>query len=739
MENDGEKNSRCRKIRIRNFRNFGREGVDMTLNRSIDCDRLGGVVFVVGPNNCGKTNVLDAICKLPDPTFGPDDIPDYPLDGDPGEPEVRLIVMDGKEIDPTSECLKESYERWKGMDFSSFRKRSCEALSALVSQEKFPDRAGSLLKNIDSVSDAFLAESMASLISKKDVHGILEEAGHDVQALDSDLALLFPPGSDPESWFERTYGYPYRPNVIRYEESRHRQSDLRCGYDDYGGIVAKILLYVRGGPYIVERAHGEHIRKGTTGPLTAAEDYLNEGIRPLADRFNELYRVGSYSFRIRLLEELISFEIHQGGIPIDLDRQSSGFRWFFDFFFDVLCVRSLDRGDIVVMDEPAANIHALGQSELAGFIRQFSVDKGITFVISTHSPFLVSCDNLDELRILAPDEGGHAKIHDKFTVIDTENPDQLDGILKGFTVSRHVLFDPNERTVFVEGITDYNYLTAFKILFGVKGITFLPINGIKDTEKVVDKVRTLSRNPLMLVDGDIPGNILHGYAKNRDVEVVRLSDIDPRFYDIESVFTHSDRREFDIGSKEWHASSVFKQYIRQNSGRLSNRTKSNFRKILDYLMYGGPTEPLERSYKHYFQPAVGDAVGVVVFRAFEGYPLIQVLEPEDPAVAGDPVRVLAEDHEAAIHRYAHRIISGEEEPGFHLVLGYPADDRPCGRAVHSGFFGCLQCHAQPIALRFQRDDAGFGAGQLRFQLGCLRFCGLGQRSVLGFQALYLPF
>ncbi len=84
MENDGEKNSRCRKIRIRNFRNFGREGVDMTLNRSIDCDRLGGVVFVVGPNNCGKTNVLDAICKLPDPTFGPDDIPDYPLDVYPG-------------------------------------------------------------------------------------------------------------------------------------------------------------------------------------------------------------------------------------------------------------------------------------------------------------------------------------------------------------------------------------------------------------------------------------------------------------------------------------------------------------------------------------------------------------------------------------------------------------------------------------------------------------------------------
>lgn len=43
-----------------------------------------------------------------------------------------------------------------------------------------------------------------------------------------------------------------------------------------------------------------------------------------------------------------------------IEYQSTGFRWFFNLYFNFLCSNQLKSGDIVIMDEPATHLHPQG-------------------------------------------------------------------------------------------------------------------------------------------------------------------------------------------------------------------------------------------------------------------------------------------------------------------------------------------------------------------------------------------
>ncbi|GAA7429168.1 hypothetical protein ID0992_04840 [Helicobacter pylori] len=71
------------------------------------------------------------------------------------------------------------------------------------------------------------------------------------------------------------------------------------------------------------------------------------------------------------------------------------------------------------------------------------------------------------------------------------------------------------RIIFVEGITDYCYLSTFKLYFNKHDpqykdnpipFTFLPISGLKknlkDMEETINKLCELDHNPIVLIDDD---------------------------------------------------------------------------------------------------------------------------------------------------------------------------------------------------------------------------------------------
>ncbi|MBO7352265.1 MAG: hypothetical protein J6U12_05065, partial [Candidatus Methanomethylophilaceae archaeon] len=97
-----EKKYESRSLIISDFRNLGvsslRKGEDKTflkINRSLNKDEIGGLVIILGSNNCGKSNVLDAVTKYPKQKFDDSkDITDF--DKFPKEPQLKMEIADGR-------------------------------------------------------------------------------------------------------------------------------------------------------------------------------------------------------------------------------------------------------------------------------------------------------------------------------------------------------------------------------------------------------------------------------------------------------------------------------------------------------------------------------------------------------------------------------------------------------------------------------------------------------------------
>ncbi len=234
---------------------------------------------------------------------------------------------------------------------------------------------------------------------------------------------------------------------------------------------------------------------------------------------NKFFREKCTAYEIKL--ETYDCRKSDNQKPIILSQQSTGFQWAFNFVFSFLynvgSNFSFNKNIIYVMDEPAAHLSMPARKEFRKFLKEYAHKHNTTFVLATHDPFLVDTDHLDEIRIVEKKEEGSA-IENTFNYSlkndANRNSDALDKIKRSLGVSQNVFHNPQKhRIIFVEGITDYCYLNAFKLYFNEREFkndpipfTFLPISGLKanpkDMQKTIKKLCELDNNPIVLIDDD---------------------------------------------------------------------------------------------------------------------------------------------------------------------------------------------------------------------------------------------
>lgn len=610
-------------LKIQKFRNIGLKTEEkLILNSSMKKGELGNLIIVVGANNSGKSNVLDALMCFGNKKIEQRDVTTLSYEEKDRKPSLALVTKDGTaEYSYTmtygqqkAEIVHSKSGNKAPMETAENNKAVCEKVVAIARQ--YGGNASeweALIKTFSKKSLTKTEHMEAEKTIKQKLTDYKAQNGYYdnfPRAVVERLKQYFPTNTLCQAVFATTneaqilydeyqkkYGVRFMPTITRYTERRITNEDLRVDYQDVSSNAFMKALFqaIKVDQKEIQAVYDDYRRLKNKGLLASFAKKINKKLKEVAKKFNALYffEDDTYKFEIDLESSQIFFMMFRGAESISLDYQSTGFRWFFNLYFNLLVSNGLAAGDILIMDEPATSLHPYGQAELRKFLKEFAIKNDLTIILATHSPFLVDIDYLDELRVVTMDEN-ISRIENDFSTIDRKDPDSLKPIKEALTVNNHMLYDPDKTVVFVEGITDYNYMVAFRKILKQDDVIFLPVNGVGDMSsnecksKQVELSKALMRikkhNPILLVDGDPAGKSIQKLNdKDSGLEVVTLSDVDEKFKDIEDLFDEADLEKFNLKIKRSHLSALFKTHHAKEK-EVSAKTKNNFKKVFERLL-----------------------------------------------------------------------------------------------------------------------------------------------------------
>lgn len=213
-------------------------------------------------------------------------------------------------------------------------------------------------------------------------------------------------------------------------------------------------------------------------------------------------------FTQRVVDRFLRFEIDdtEHGFQTNLDLRSTGFRWFISFmaaFFDYRDEQRI----LLLFDEPGLTLHARAQTDLLTAISERVADSRQT-IYSTHSPFMVRPDALEQVRIVedhGPENGG-ATVSDSITATDRDTLFPLQAAL-GYDTAMNLFIGPHN--VIVEGTSDFIYLNYFHHRLGRSGgsplrssATIVPTRGVTKIPAFLALLGRPQLDLVVVIDGD---------------------------------------------------------------------------------------------------------------------------------------------------------------------------------------------------------------------------------------------
>ena len=231
------------------------------------------------------------------------------------------------------------------------------------------------------------------------------------------------------------------------------------------------------------------------------------------------------------------------GVTLPFDQRSKGFIWFFSFlvWFDAIQARVGTEDDLILLlDEPGLNLHALAQADLLAYVRDLSSQHQIIY--STHSPFMVDSERLDEARVVEDRIQEGTTISGDLAGSSDESLFPLQAAL-GYSIAQNLFI--SKKNILVEGPADLILLQHLGALMegmekqGIGDATLVPVGGLDKLATFVALLGAHRLNIVVLHDCvSAPHQKLEDLIRQKLIEKKRVLDY--------SMFLENPATEADI-------------------------------------------------------------------------------------------------------------------------------------------------------------------------------------------------
>lgn len=181
-------------------------------------------------------------------------------------------------------------------------------------------------------------------------------------------------------------------------------------------------------------------------------------------------------------------------------KRSQGFKWFLSFYLQLKAEHEKSNALVILFDEPGLYLHSKAQSDMIAVFEELSSNNQINY--STHSPYLIDTAKLHRLRLVLNTKKFGTTI-EKITSKKIKNQkDALKPIIDALGLEVASPFSVAIKdNVILEGISDFHYMQAMKMLLGKNyNVGLLPSMGAPNAHLLMELCIGWGLNWLIIFD-----------------------------------------------------------------------------------------------------------------------------------------------------------------------------------------------------------------------------------------------
>lgn len=237
----------------------------------------------------------------------------------------------------------------------------------------------------------------------------------------------------------------------------------------------------------------------------------------ISKRLNHIWKQEKIEFQISADEKSLELTLREPvSITAPPEERSEGFRWFLSFYAQfIVDAQEQLKNTLVLLDDPAIRLHPNGQKDFLAVLDEIS--EGSQIIYTAHSPFLINKNFPMRARLLTKNATGTSINNKPYSNGKSRFWEPLRSAI-GVCLGDSLFL--NQKNVIAEGVSDQIILTGFNHKFAAVGKPYVDLEKVAIVAAMgADSVVQIA---LLAYAEDLEGLILLDSDNKGDSTVARI-------------------------------------------------------------------------------------------------------------------------------------------------------------------------------------------------------------------------